>query len=151
MLSSDPCSAVASPVLSPILPSVFELLAHERFTRFIRSGLQRLLKIVQDLHPLSTSLRALYRYKDELILFIEGLIQWSYLHFHSALADEHFYGLKRTANHRLRSLIVSVLLPYLKVKLDSLQQQMRSNPSNAFSLVLQSLPRLQVGSADSIR
>ena len=138
-----------SPVLSPILPSVFELLAHERFTRFIRSGLQRLLKIVQDLHPLSTSLRALYRYKDELILFVEGLIQWSYLHFHSALADEHYYGLKRTANHRLRSLIVSVFLPYLNVKLDSLHKQMRSNPSTTFSLVLQMLPTLQVGSTNS--
>jgi len=138
----------SSTVLSPILPSVSELLAQERFTNLIRPCLQHLLKYLQRIHPLSNLLKILYQYKDEFILLIEGIIQWFYLHFHSALIGEHFYGLKRTANHRLRSLIFSVFLPYVKLKLDSLDKQMRTNDSTnrhtTYYMILQILPKLQI-------
>jgi hypothetical protein len=63
---------------------------------------------------------------------------------------EHFYGLKRTTNHRLRSLIFSVFLPYVKVKLDALHEQMRTSNNNnnrhaAFYIILQILPKIEVG------
>jgi hypothetical protein len=144
---SDTLSSSSTISLSPILPSVFELLAQERFTRFVRSGLQHVLKFLQATHPLSASLKVLFHYKDELILLLEGILQWFYLHSHSALAGEHYYGLRRTANHRLRSLIISVFLPYVKVKLDSFQERIRSDdtPRHAkFHMLLRILPKIQV-------
>jgi hypothetical protein len=129
------------------LPSVFELLAQERLTDLIRPCLQQILKFLHEIRPLSNSLRLLYKYKDEFILLIESIVQSLYLHFYSALVGEHFYGLKRTANHRLRSLIFSVFLPYVKLKLDSLHEQMLTNNSNrhaTFYMILRILPKVQV-------
>jgi len=137
----------SSTVLSPILPSVSELLAQERFTNLIRPCLQQFLKFLQRIHPLSSLIKILYEYKDEFILIIESILQWSYLHFHSALVGEHLYGLKRTANHRLRSLIFSVFFPYVKLKLDSLHEQIRTDSTNrhgSFYIILQILPKIQV-------
>ena len=137
----------SSAALLPILPSASELLAQERITNLIRPCLEQVLKFLQQIHPISNLLKGLYQYKDEFILLIEGILQWFYLHFHSALVGEHFYGLKRTANHRLRSLIFSVFLPYIKLKLDSLHEQMRTDNTNnhkIYYMVLQILPKIQV-------
>lgn len=137
-----------SSALAPILPSVSELLAQERFTNLIHPGLQQLLKFLQRIHPLSTSLKILYQYKDELLLVIEGILQWFYLHCHSALVGEHLYGLKRTANNRLRALIFSVFFPYVKRKLDSLHEQMHTDQTysqRSFYFIIQILPKVQVG------
>jgi hypothetical protein len=151
MSSSNTCSALdftsPSTTLSPILPSVSELLAQERFTNLIRPCLQQVLKYLQRIHPLSSLLKTLYQYKDEFILIIESILQWCYLHFHCALIGEHLYGLKRTANHRLRSLILSVFLPYIKLKLNSLHKEMCKNSTNhhtLFHIILQMLPKIQV-------
>lgn len=136
-----------SSALLPILPSVSELLAQERFTNLVHPCLQQLLRFSQRIHPLSHSLKILYQYKDELFLIIEGIIQWFYLHFHSALVGEHLYGLKRTANNRLRALIFSVLFPYVKRKLDSLQEQMhtdQTDPQTSFYFIFRILPKIQV-------
>jgi hypothetical protein len=143
----------SSTVLSPILPSVSELLAQERFTNLIRPCLRQVLKFLQQIHPLSNLFKILYQYKDEFILLIEGILQWFYLHSYSALVSEHLYGLKRTANHRLRSLIFSVFLPYVKLKLDSLHKQMHTNNTNhhtTYYMVLQILPKIQVSSQPRI-
>lgn len=132
---------------SPTLPSVFELLAQERLTDLIRPCLRQILKFLHELRPLSSVLQTLYKYKDEFILLIESIIQWFYLHSYSALVGESFYGLKRTADHRLRSVIFSVFLPYVKLKLDSLYEQMSMNNNNrnaTFYLILRVLPKLQV-------
>jgi hypothetical protein len=138
----------SSPVTSQPLPSVFELLAQERLTDLIRPCLRQILKFLHEIRPLSNSLRILYKYKDEFILLIESIVQWLYLHFYSALVGEHFYGLKRTANHRLRSLFFSVFLPYVKLKLDALHEKMRMSAGNnrhaSFYLVLKILPKVQV-------
>jgi len=151
MSSSNTCSALdfTSPttILAPILPSVSELLAQERFTNLIRPCLQQILRFLQRIHPLSSLIKTLYQYKDEFILIIESILQWSYLHFHSALVGEHLYGLKRTADHRLRSLIFSVFLPYVKLKLDSLHKEMSTTSTNhhaSFYIILQILPKIQV-------
>lgn len=140
--------------LSPILPSLSELLAQERLTNLIRPCFQHILDFIQRKNPNQYShiFKNLYQYKDEFLLLIEGILQWSYLHFHSALIGEHFYGLKRTANHRIRSLIFAVFLPYIKRKLNLLHEKMMiSNNNNntddrnrTFSLVLQLLPKLQL-------
>ena len=137
----------SSSVTSPPLPSVFELLAQERLTDLIRPCLQRVLKFLHESRPLSNLLRALYAYKDEFILLIESIVQWLYLHSYSALIGERFYGLKRTADHRLRSLIISVFLPYVKLKLDQLYERMRLNTENrprSFYVIMAILPKVQV-------
>lgn len=137
----------SSSVAQLSLPSVFELLAQERLTDLIRPCLQQILKFLREQRPLSNTLRLLHKYKDELILLIEGVIQWVYLHFYSALIGERFYGLRRTADHRVRSLIISVFLPYVKLKLDLLHEQMRTNETNRhtmFYAMATILPKVQV-------
>lgn len=143
-------TSASAAALLPILPSVSELLAQERSINLLRPCFQHILKLLQQTRPLSNSVKLLYQYKDELILVIEGILQWFYLHAHSALIGEHFYGLKRTANHRLRSLIFSVFLPYVKLKLDALHRQMRDKENNqqaTYFLIVQLLPKLQVRSS----
>ena len=138
-------TSTSTPALA--LPSVFELLAEERLSDLIRPCLQKLLQFAHENRPLSNILRVLYKYKDEFILLIEAIVQWLYLHSYSALIGERFYGFRRTADHRLRSLIFSVFLPYVKVKLDSLYEQMRAdgnNQSSAFYVMLRILPKVQV-------
>lgn len=137
----------SSAVTSSPLPSVFELLAQERLTDLIRPGLRQVLKFLHGIRPLSNVLRILYKYKDEFILLIETIVQWLYLHFYSALVGEHFYGLKRTANHKLRSLIFSVFLPYVKLKLDLLYDDLRTRNNNrqaSYYIILRILPKIQV-------
>mgnify|MGYP001047219649 FL=1 len=137
---------------SQSLPSVFELLAQERLTDLIRPCLRQILKFLNDISPLSTKIRTLYRYKDEFILLIECIVQWFYLNSYSALVGEHFYGLKRTANHRLRSMIFSIFLPYVKTKLDSLHEYLSQNNTTTttanrrarFYFILQILPKIEV-------
>ncbi|CAF3332261.1 unnamed protein product [Rotaria socialis] len=138
---------LSSTGISPILPSLSELLAQERLTKFIRPCLGHILKTLGRFHPLSNLVKILYQYKDEFILLIESIIQWFYLHSYSALVGEHFYGLKRTADHRLRSLIFSVFLPYIKLKIDSLHKQMHTNSTNrhiTYYMMLQLLPKIQI-------
>ena len=65
----------SSIALSPILPGLSTLLAQERFTDLIRPCLQRILKLVKQIYPLSNSLKILYQYKDEFILLIEATLQ----------------------------------------------------------------------------
>ncbi|CAF0724208.1 unnamed protein product [Didymodactylos carnosus] len=107
------------------LPSIFELLAQERLTYLLRPCLSQLIKFLHDLRPLSKSFMLLYRYKDECVLLIETLIQSVYLQTYSSLIGEHFYGLKRSSNHHIRSLIFSVFLPYIKQKLELLYEKYR--------------------------
>ena len=141
-------STSSSAVAKPALPSVFELLAQERLTDLIRPCLRQIFKFLHEIRPFSKFLRILYKYKDEFILLIESIVQWLYLHYYSALIGEHFYGLKRTANHRLRSFIFSVFLPYVQSKLESLQEQLRANntnnPGTTFRILSQLLPKVQV-------
>lgn len=145
--SSSPSSVVAPSVP---LPSVFELLAEERLSSLIRPCLRQVFKFLHENRPMSNILRILYRYKDEFILLIEGIIQWLYLHSYSALVGERFYGFKRTADNRLRSLIFSVFLPYVQAKLESLQEQIQANNntnnrSRSFYILVYILPKVQVG------
>ena len=129
------------------LPSVFELLAEERLSELFRPCLRQIVKFIHDLRPSYRLLRILYKYKDELILLIEGITQWLYLNYYSALIGERFYGLKRTADNRVRSLIISVLLPYVKQKLDGLAQKMSSDNNRRsayFYVFLKLLPKIEV-------
>ncbi|UJR27046.1 hypothetical protein I4U23_008350 [Adineta vaga] len=137
----------SSTAITPPLPSVFELLAQERLTDLIRPCLRQVFKFLHEIRPLSNLFRILYKYKDEFILLIESIVQWLYLHFYSALIGEHFYGLKRTANHRLRSLIFSVFLPYVQLKLELLHEQLRTSNNQrhaTFHILSQLLPKIQI-------
>jgi peroxin-12 len=138
----------SSPIVSSKLPSVFELLAQERLNDLIRPCLRQILKFLNSIRPLSPTFALLYTYKDEFIVLIESIVQYIYLHTYAALVSERFYGLQRTASHRVRSLILSVFLPYVKIKLDSLYEQMSANTSNrsrTFYVMLKILPKIQVG------
>ena len=137
----------SSNVTSPPLPSVFELLAQERLTELLRPCLRQILKFLHETHPCSKSLNIVFKYKNEFILLIETIVQWLYLHSYSALVSEKFYGLKRTANHHLRSVIFSVFLPYVRIKLDSLHEQMLINNDHRhaqFYMLLKILPKIEV-------
>lgn len=149
--STSASSSSSSPAdVSSPRPSVFELLAEERLSSLIRPCLRQVFKFLHENRPLSHILQVLYKYKDEFILLIEGIVQWLYLNNYSALVGERFYGFKRTADHRLRSLLFSVFLPYVKAKLESLQDQMQTNNntsnnrSRSFQIIFRILPKVLV-------
>lgn len=92
----------------------------------LRPGLRHLLNFVATLSPGKAG--PIARYYDELYSLLEGALEWHCLSRYSASFAENFYGLKRVAavggallspQERWRSLLLLVLVPYLRHKLDA--------------------------------
>lgn len=140
-------SATTSSASTDALPSVFELLAEERLSELLRPCLQQMIKKVYEWRSTSKIMRTLYACKEELILLIEGCIQWLYITHYNALLGERFYGFRRTAENRVRSLIITVFLPYVKRKLDAICEKSKENSSSRhryFFMIAQVLPKIEV-------
>lgn len=80
----------------------------------------------------SKAFELLYKYCDELWLVLDLSLESYYLKTYNALFSEHFYGLTRSfesvsrkQNPILRSLLFSVILPYVKCKLDRAFESLR--------------------------
>lgn len=121
-------------------PSIFEVVAQDSLMTAVRPALQHVVKVLAESNP------ALYgffwRWFDEIFTLLDLLLQQHYLSKTSASFSENFYGLKRIVmgdaqgSQRLasaglpkkqvwKSIMLLVLLPYLKVKLEKLVSSLR--------------------------
>ncbi|NWU64336.1 PEX12 protein, partial [Pterocles burchelli] len=120
-------------------PSVFEAVAQDSLMAALKPALRHLAKVLAESHPGRYGF--LWRWFDEIYLVLDVLLQQHYLASCSASFSEHFYSLKRipTAGSRRpplataglpqrqhwKSLLLLVLVPYLKGKLEKLVSSLR--------------------------
>uniref|UniRef100_A0A8B9TQ14 Peroxisomal biogenesis factor 12 n=1 Tax=Anas platyrhynchos TaxID=8839 RepID=A0A8B9TQ14_ANAPL len=120
-------------------PSVFEAVAQESLTAALRPALRHLAKVLAESNP--GRLGWLWRWFDEAYAVLDLLLQQHYLATCSASFSENFYSLKRVPlrgrqrpalaaaglpkKQHWRSLLLLVLVPYLKGKLERLVASLR--------------------------
>ncbi|XP_072163764.1 peroxisome assembly protein 12-like [Diadema setosum] len=119
-------------------PSFFEVLAQESLMATLRPALSYFLKVLAENHP--AQFGRVYRWSDEVYSVLDFILQHHFLSKTSASFSENFYSLKRVASNgstpsgatvvdglpkreHWKSLIVLVLVPYIKLKLDALFQR----------------------------
>lgn len=134
-------------------PSIFEVIAQESMTSVLRPAIVYALKVLASSSPDRWGWT--WRYADEVYVLIDFLVQNHYMKKYGGSFSEHFYGLKRLASatvpkafhwessaavsgsvnpayglsdrHRHLSLLVSVLFPYFKLKIDRLFERLRED------------------------
>ncbi|XP_077995817.1 peroxisome assembly protein 12-like [Glandiceps talaboti] len=116
-------------------PTFFEVLAQEGLMSAIRPAIKHALRVLAEYNP--SRYGWLYRYSDEIYLSLDLVLQQHFLSTTSASFSENFYGLKRVPNscskewmaglhaslprkEHVKSLLLLVLIPYLKLKFDAL-------------------------------
>lgn len=105
-------------------PTIFDILAQENMHALFRPAFNHVLKWLATCHPIATRLRV---YSNELYLLVHSAIEYLYLREYDALFSEYFYGLKRlgmTRTKRVMSILASVVVPYLKAKLDNFYEEL---------------------------
>ncbi|KAK5914675.1 hypothetical protein CgunFtcFv8_009098 [Champsocephalus gunnari] len=123
-------------------PSVFEVLAQESLMEAVRPALRHAVKVLAESNPSRFSF--LFRFYDELFLFLDLMLQNHFLSVSSASFSENFYGLKRVCSvaarcpaprfpaslflsrkSHWRSLLLLCVAPYLRVKLEAVLARQR--------------------------
>ncbi|XP_018416965.1 PREDICTED: peroxisome assembly protein 12 [Nanorana parkeri] len=116
-------------------PTIFEVVAQESLMAAVRPALHHVIKVFAESNPARYG--PLWRWFDELYSFLDLLLQQHYLSWASASFSENFYGLKRVVmcsssgartlprREYWKSLLLLVLVPYLRVKLDKLVNRLR--------------------------
>ncbi|KAK6759657.1 hypothetical protein RB195_021314 [Necator americanus] len=107
-------------------PSIFDILSQESLMTSLKPAVGHLLKFLSIVYP--HRFQTANNCYDELYLLFDLLLQNQYLKKYGASFSENFYGMKRIYqssgslphefNARIRSLIVLVLWPYVRDKLD---------------------------------
>lgn len=106
-----------------IKPTIFDIIVQENMQSLFKSSFNHFFKW---LIAHSNRFRKLKAYNDELYLLIHSSIEFLYLKAYNALFAEYFYGMRRlnikSNMHRVLSIIFSIIVPYLKSKLDTLYE-----------------------------
>ncbi|XP_028839489.1 peroxisome assembly protein 12 [Denticeps clupeoides] len=127
-------------------PSIFEVLAQDSLTNVVRPALQHAVKVLAESNPSRCGI--LWKRFDEIYVILDVLLQHHFLAKTSASFSENFYSLKRVVSrdrarpahlglrHRQhwRSLLLLVLVPFLRTKLEKLLAQQRDEED--FSILL---------------
>ncbi|KAM7139769.1 peroxisome assembly protein 12 [Macrochelys suwanniensis] len=121
-------------------PSIFEVVAQDSLMSAVRPALRHVAKVLAESNPGRYGF--VWRWFDEIYTLLDLLLQQHFLSRCSASFSENFYGLKRIAVgdskglHQLaiaglpkkqhwKSLLLLVLIPYLKTKLEKLVSSLR--------------------------
>ncbi|KAJ0394134.1 hypothetical protein P43SY_000054 [Pythium insidiosum] len=138
-------SALAGGDASPPAPSLFELHMQDRMAAGLKPALEYVAQTLCDSYPQLSTAWPL-RHVDESYALLRLLIERYFLLRYDALASERFYGMKRVLLHapttesaaattspltkaaRRQSLLLAVLLPYVKAKLDHLYHGLQQTP-----------------------
>ncbi|XP_019367068.1 PREDICTED: peroxisome assembly protein 12 [Gavialis gangeticus] len=121
-------------------PSIFEAVAQDSLMAALRPALRHMAKVLAESNP--GRYGCLWTWFDELYALLDLLLQQHYLSKCSASFSENFYSLKRTVlghskgpcwlasaglpkQEHWKSLLLLVLIPYLKGKLEKLVSSLR--------------------------
>lgn len=102
------------------LPSIFDLIAQENLQNLFHSAFDFVYRWSSEQYPL---IQRLDRFKDAIYLGLHTSLDYFYLNYKNGLFSEVFYGMKRNKKLKLslkiKSILFSIVLPYLKTKFDS--------------------------------
>ena len=108
-----------------ITPTIFDITAMENMHSLFHASFKHFFKWITTNFPRLTHLKS---YGDLIYLLTHTSIEYCYLKAYNSLFSEYFYGLKRyniTRNsQRVLSIILSIVVPYLKVKLDDFYEEL---------------------------
>uniref|UniRef100_A0A3B3SSZ7 Peroxisome assembly protein 12 n=1 Tax=Paramormyrops kingsleyae TaxID=1676925 RepID=A0A3B3SSZ7_9TELE len=127
-------------------PSIFEVLAQDSLLGAVRPAVQHAVKVLAESNP--SRYGPLWQWFDEIYVCLDFLLQHHFLCKTSASFSENFYGLKRVvAAHPLRpahvglrrkqhwrSLLLLVLVPYLRAKLEKILARQRDEDDYSIQL-----------------
>ncbi|XP_070572133.1 peroxisome assembly protein 12-like [Ptychodera flava] len=116
-------------------PTYFEVLAQEGLMSAIRPAMNYAFRVLAEQNPARYGWMS--RFSNEIYLAIDLVLQQHFLTTTTASFSENFYGMKRVPNtcssapqvaspsglprrEHLKSLLLLVIVPYLKIKLDAL-------------------------------
>jgi peroxin-12 len=106
-----------------IKPTIFDILAQENLLDLFHSSFNHVFRWLGNYNE---KISRLETYNNEIYLILHSTIEYLYLKTKNSLFSEYFYGLKRskTLNFKLKilSIISSIVLPYLKSKLDNIYE-----------------------------
>uniref|UniRef100_A0A8C5N355 Peroxisome assembly protein 12 n=1 Tax=Leptobrachium leishanense TaxID=445787 RepID=A0A8C5N355_9ANUR len=118
-------------------PSIFEVVAQESLMAAVRPALHHVVKVLAEANPARYG--PFWRWFDELYTLVDLLLQQHYLSWARASFSENFYGLKRMTEGSTgvlrplarkaywKSLLLLVLVPYLRMKLEKLVSRLRED------------------------
>jgi peroxin-12 len=111
---------------SLIKPTIFDIMAQENMQSLFVDSFNHLFNWMAQY---SRSLYRLKYYKQEIYLALHTTVEFFYLKNYDALFSEYFYGLKRhgLSNSNLKrvlSILFSIIVPYLKSKLDIFYEEL---------------------------
>ena len=115
-------------------PSVFEILAQQGLTETLQPAALKLLTALSQTlveNNFNASIGNLgEKYKDEILLIINGALQLHYLKVYNASFTEQFYGLERLPRNsdikaKSPAWLELVIAPYLKRKMNTLFEKYR--------------------------
>lgn len=118
-----------------IKPTIFDVIAQENMNSLFKAAFNHFFKwLTNQIRHLSR----FQKYSDEIYLAIHSAIEFAYLKGYDALFSEHFYGMRRhnlnSNMKRILSLLFSIVLPYLRSKLDDfyeeIERQFSEQPQN---------------------
>ncbi|CAF0707664.1 unnamed protein product [Brachionus calyciflorus] len=108
-------------------PSIFDIIAQENMHSLFRLSFNHFLKWIS---VKSLLLQKLKKYSDEIYLLLHSAMEFLYLKTYDGLFSEHFYNLKRDClnnKKRVLSILLSIIIPYLKAKLDNFYEELEKN------------------------
>lgn len=115
---------------SLVKPSIFDIIAQENMHSLFRPSFSHLLKWMSLNFPRLSRLKP---YSEEIYLLLHSSIEFLYLKAYNSLFSEYFYGLKRDGlnnnnnNKRLLSILFSIVIPYLKAKMDDFYEELEKS------------------------
>ena len=108
-------------------PSIFDLLVQENMNSLFRLSFKHCFKWITKY---SAFLKRSEKFSDEIYLIFHSSIELLYLKVYDSLFSENFYGLRRhslTDKKRILSVVLSIIFPYCKAKLDDLFEKLEKN------------------------
>ena len=125
IISRNEQMMLREPETDEIKPSIFDVIAQENMNALFRTSFNHLFDWISSY---SSRVARYKKYSNELYLVIHSSIEYFYLKAYDALLSEHFYGMKRVRlsgdRKRLLSILVSIVVPYLKAKLDEVYEEL---------------------------
>jgi len=132
--------------VDPSRPTFFEMIAQERMLAAFKPAIKYTLTIIAQRRP---AFIRLVEYHEELMLLAALFFESHYLKHYDATFSENFYGLRRakaavnkskltnnnsedelTPLDRHVSLVLTVVVPYVKAKLDNFYKDLTGNPTS---------------------
>lgn len=122
-------------------PTIFEIVAQESMASVLRPAVSYAFKVLASSNP--DRWGWIWRLGDELYLSFDYIVQNHFLKNFGGSISEHFYGLKRVSSvgngknaeglssfQKYLSLVMLVVVPYTKLKLDELFERTREGTFN---------------------